>query len=72
MQEAVPIGKGGMLAILGQKISEIEKYLKNISPGGICEIANDNAEGQTIVSGNSQGIDELTKILIREKREQFL
>ena len=62
MQEAVPIGTGGMLAVLGQKISDIENYLKEISPGGICEIANDNAEGQTIVSGNSQGIDELKNI----------
>ncbi len=68
MQEAVPIGAGGMLAVLGQKISDIESYLKNISSGGICEIANDNAEGQTIVSGNSQGIDELKKILIKNKK----
>ena len=68
MQEAVPIGEGGMLAVLGQKISDIENYLKNISPGGICEIANDNAEGQTIVSGNSQGIDELKKLLIKNKK----
>ena len=68
MQEAVPIGTGGMLAVLGQKISDIENYLKDISPGGICEIANDNAEGQTIVSGNSQGIDELKKILIKNKK----
>ena len=68
MQEAVPIGTGGMLAVLGQKISDIENYLKEISPGGICEIANDNAEGQTIVSGNSQGIDELKKILIKNKK----
>ena len=68
MQEAVPIGAGGMLAVLGQKISEIENYLKDISPGGICEIANDNAEGQTIVSGNSQGIDELKKMLIKNKK----
>ena len=68
MQEAVPIGAGGMLAVLGQKISDIENYLKNISPGGVCEIANDNAEGQTIVSGNSQGIDELKKILIKNKK----
>ena len=68
MQEAVPIGAGGMLAVLGQKISDIENYLKDISPGGICEIANDNAEGQTIVSGNSQGIDELKKILIKNKK----
>ncbi len=69
MQEAVPIGTGGMLAVLGQKISDIENYLKEISPGGICEIANDNAEGQTIVSGNSQGIDELKKILIKNKKK---
>lgn len=69
MQEAVPIGAGGMLAVLGQKISDIENYLKDISPGGICEIANDNAEGQTIVSGNSQGIDELKKILIKNKKK---
>ena len=69
MQEAVPIGAGGMLAVLGQKISDIENYLKEISPGGICEIANDNAEGQTIVSGNSQGIDELKKILIKNKKK---
>ena len=68
MQKAVPIGAGGMLAVLGQKISDIENYLKNISPGGICEIANDNAEGQTIVSGNSQGIDELKKLLIKNKK----
>ena len=68
MQEAVPIGEGSMLAILGQKISDIENYLKNISPGGICEIANDNADGQTIVSGNLQGIDELKKILIKNKK----
>ncbi len=68
MQEAMPIGEGSMLAILGQKISDIENYLKNISPGGICEIANDNADGQTIVSGNLQGIDELKKILIKNKK----
>ena len=30
MQEAVPIGTGGMLAVLGQKISDIENYLKEI------------------------------------------
>ncbi len=69
MQEAVPIGTGGMLAVLGQKIRDIENYLKEISPGGIWEIANDNAEGQTIVSGNSQGIDELKKILIKNKKK---
>ncbi len=69
MQEAVPIGKGGMLAILGQSIPDIEKYLNQISSNGVCEIANDNANGQTIVSGDINSIDELKKILIKDKKK---
>ena len=53
MQEAVPVGKGNMIALL--TISEITKlinYLKNNL--NICEIANDNADGQIIVSGDTR------------------
>ena len=46
MQDAVPVGKGGMLAVLGLSILEINDYLQNLkSKIGICEIANDNANG---------------------------
>jgi len=69
MQEAVPIGKGGMLAILGSKIEEIKNYISQIKSDGICEVANDNAHGQIIVSGNIETIEELKNILKKDKKK---
>ena len=58
MQEAVPVGKGKMIAVLGIKIGEIMSILKLIKENnGVCEIANDNAEGQVIISGNIKVLD---------------
>ena len=54
MQEAVPVGKGSMIAILGTKIDNINEILKNFNKKGICEIANDNADGQVIISGKKK------------------
>lgn len=52
MQSAVPVGKGSMIAVLGLSIDEIDDFLKkNNTHGGTCEIANDNASGQVILSG---------------------
>ena len=69
MQEAVPIGKGSMIAILGSKIDEINNFLKEARKKGVCEIANDNAEGQTIISGNVESIDMLKEILKANKKK---
>ena len=63
MQEAVPIGDGSMLAILGLDLIEINNYIINLKSKGVCEIANDNARGQIIVSGNTETIEELRDIL---------
>ena len=64
MQEAVPVGKGKMIAILGIKIEEIINILKSTEgEKGVCEIANDNAEGQVIVSGNKERVESLQSIL---------
>ena len=51
MQEAVPVGEGSMLAVLGVKIDDVQNYLSKLSKNKICEIANDNADGQIILSG---------------------
>ena len=68
MQEAVPVGEGGMIAILGLKIDEVEKYLQSIkTKDGVCEIANDNAEGQVIASGDINNIKILQKLLKEKK-----
>ena len=71
MQEAVPIGKGGMLAILGLEIKEINNYILQIKSNGICEVANDNARGQIIVSGNIEPIEELKNILKKNKKKSI-
>ena len=68
MQEAVPVGKGKMIAILGIKTTEIIDILKTIEKEkGICQIANDNAEGQVIVSGNKEKVEFLQNILKEKK-----
>ena len=57
MQSAVPLGEGGMLAILGQTISEIENIiLSNDDFKLSCQIANDNSPGQVVVSGKLKTI----------------
>ena len=72
MQEAVPIGKGGMLAVLGIDIDQLENYIKKIKDNGICELANDNAEGQIIVSGNIEKINILKENLKNDKKKSIL
>ncbi len=69
MQEAVPLGKGSMIAILGSKIDEIKVLIKEIKIKGICEIANDNAEGQTIISGDIESINSLKEVLKKNKKK---
>ncbi len=68
MQAAVPIGQGSMIAVLGTKNEEIIDLLKlNPSNKGICEVANDNANGQIIISGNKNSI-EAFQIILKEKK----
>tara|TARA_A100001015_G_scaffold236550_1_gene268780 strand:+ start:329 stop:1255 length:927 start_codon:yes stop_codon:yes gene_type:complete len=72
MQEAVPVGEGAMLAVLGSDISDINKYILKLNTKGVCEIANDNANGQTIVSGNTKLIEELQSELKKNKKKSIL
>ena len=67
MQEAVPVGQGIMLAILGTKINDIQDLLNSFKDKGVCEIANDNAEGQVIVSGDKNSVTSF-KSLLKEKK----
>jgi [acyl-carrier-protein] S-malonyltransferase len=71
MQEAVPIGSGGMLAVLGTELNEINKIILGLKNNKVCEIANDNAEGQIIISGNIESIEELQNILKQNKRKSI-
>ena len=68
MQEAVPVGKGSMMAVLGLKTEELNNMMQNINfKEGICEIANDNANGQIIISGDKESV-QLFQNLLKEKK----
>ena len=63
MQNAVPKGEGGMLAVLGSKVEIIEDLLNENRNNFIAEIANDNSEGQIVLSGRNSDIEKLIKVL---------
>jgi len=63
MQNSVPKGKGGMVAVLGSTVSTIEKILKKNENFFVADIANDNSVGQIVVSGKIDDIDKFILIL---------
>ena len=71
MQEAVPLGKGSMIAVLGLSIDEVKDLVKKNIVEGVCEIANDNADGQTILSGEIKAINSL-KLILKENKKKFI
>ena len=72
MQEAVPPGLGAMMAILGMTIDEVEKEINLLPKEEGCEIANDNCEGQVVVSGTKKTIEILNKKLKDKKKRGIL
>jgi len=69
MQAAVPKGQGGMLAVLGSEIATIVEILDKNKNKYECFIANDNSNGQVVLSGNLKDldmlIDDLNKVSIK-------
>ena len=63
MQNSVPKGQGGMVAVLGSKVETIEKILKDNEQNLSVQIANDNSEGQIVLSGKTGDLDKLILIL---------
>ena len=66
MQNSVPKGQGGMVAILGSKVETIEKILKDNKQKFVAQIANDNSEGQIVLSGKNEDLDNLILIFKEE------
>ena len=63
MQNSVPKGQGGMVAVLGSTVDIIEKILMKNKEFLKAEIANDNSEGQIVLSGKIEDLDKLILIL---------
>jgi [acyl-carrier-protein] S-malonyltransferase len=64
MQQAVPVGEGGMSALLGAEIDQAEALAKECAEttGGICVVANDNAPGQVVISGTTAALARAPEI----------
>ena len=59
MQSSVSKGEGGMVAVLGSNIEVIEKIIKENQNKYECFIANDNSEGQIVISGNKINLEKM-------------
>ena len=59
MQNAVPKNKGGMIAVLGVQINEIKDIIENNKDKFECFLANDNSNGQVVISGKVEELDKL-------------
>ena len=67
MQNSMPKEEGGMLAVLGTTVENIENILKDNQNSFKAEIANDNSEGQIVVSGRIQDLEKLGSFLKKNR-----
>ena len=63
MQNSVPKGQGGMVAVLGSTVETIEKILNLNNQNFNIQIANDNSDGQIVLSGKIEDLDKLIIVL---------
>ena len=67
MQNAVPKGEGGMVAVLGTTVENIEKILEKQKNNFLAEVANDNSDGQIVLSGKTHDLEKLSSVLKENK-----
>jgi [acyl-carrier-protein] S-malonyltransferase len=61
MQEAVPVGAGGMVVLRKMTLADVEALVAKVAKG-VCDLANLNAPGQYVVSGDSAAMDEIVAL----------
>ncbi|MEC3860265.1 ACP S-malonyltransferase [Mesobacterium sp. TK19101] len=62
MQEAVPVGKGAMAALLGLDLGAVRKVAEEAAQGEVCAAANDNDPGQVVVSGDKAAVERAVEL----------
>ncbi|MBR7158290.1 MAG: ACP S-malonyltransferase [Alphaproteobacteria bacterium] len=69
MQEAVPTGKGAMVALLGVEPKDAKEIAEAASDGGkrVCQVANDNAVGNIVLSGHADAIEKAIELATKFK-----
>ena len=62
MQKAVPVGHGTMAALLGLDLDTAKEVAAEAAQGDVCDVANDNAPGQVVVSGSTAAVERAVEI----------
>lgn len=62
MQKAVPVGHGAMAALLGLDLATAREVAAEAGQGEVCEVANDNAPGQIVVSGATAAVERAVEL----------
>ncbi|WEX07628.1 ACP S-malonyltransferase [Chelativorans sp. AA-79] len=62
MQAAVPVGEGGMAAIIGLEPTDVEAVCAEAAKGSVCQIANDNGGGQLVISGAKPAVEAAARL----------
>nr|WP_314260632.1 ACP S-malonyltransferase [uncultured Devosia sp.] len=62
MQKAVPVGHGAMAALLGLDLDTAKAVAAEAAQGDVCDVANDNAPGQVVVSGATAAVERAVEI----------
>ncbi len=62
MQQAVPVGSGGMAALIGPSIDEVRSICAEAAEGEVVAVANINAPGQTVIAGTKSAIERAVDI----------
>jgi [acyl-carrier-protein] S-malonyltransferase len=64
MQTAVPVGEGAMAALMGMELDAARAVAEEASKatGLVCDVANDNAPGQVVVSGAAAAVDKAVEL----------
>ncbi|MGZ8867767.1 MAG: ACP S-malonyltransferase [Thermoanaerobaculia bacterium] len=62
MQEAVPVGTGGMAALIGPTVEEAQAICAEAAQGEVVSVANINAPGQIVIAGNKAAVDRAIEV----------
>ena len=62
MQEAVPVGMGGMAAILGMDLEKVTALCNDAAQGEVCQPANINSPEQIVISGHATAVERAAKL----------
>ena len=72
MQNAVPVGKGAMAAILGLDVAAVEAIAAEAAGDGVCELANENDPAQNVISGDKAAIERAVVLAKDAKAKRAL